>query len=266
MTSERPYVTLMLISSDSGKAPWSLKLSRGKYRAIVAAIVLVLLLLAAAALASPILLSHSRERAALAEENEELRRIQGKIAMLEENLQAYRQILARVTALAGVDLSEYGMLLETPPPASTSAKGSLLAVSDSNLSQSPQPIPTGFPVKGFVSRTFRPYEQNPRTRHHGVDLAVPTGTPVAATADGIVTHAGWDEVFGWIVMLRHADSVETVYGHNDTLLVRTGQTVRYGQTLALSGNTGVSSAPHVHYEIRVNGKPVDPEQYYVKRN
>ena len=87
-----------------------------------------------------------------------------------------------------------------------------------------------------------------------------------ATADGEVTFAGWDDAFGWKVVLKHQNSVETMYGHNDTLLVVTGQHVRYGQTIALSGSTGVSTAPHVHYEVRVDGLPVDPEEYYGKNN
>jgi murein DD-endopeptidase MepM/ murein hydrolase activator NlpD len=99
----------------------------------------------------------------------------------------------------------------------------------------------------------------------GIDLAVSSGTPVIATADGVVTYAGWDSTFGWKVVLSHADDLETMYGHNDSLLVQIGDVKKFGETIAISGSTGVSTAPHVHYEIRRGGVPINPEDYLDKR-
>ena len=98
-------------------------------------------------------------------------------------------------------------------------------------------------------------------RHFGIDLAVGAGTPVIATADGVVMVAGWDSTFGYKVILSHAGEVETIYGHNDSLTVQVGDQVRYGQTIAISGSTGVSTAPHVHYEIKRQGVSINPEEF-----
>lgn len=263
MGSEPKYVTLMMVSSETSREPKSLKLSQFKFRLIIVAVILLLLLLIAAAVTSPILITRARDRDKLAAENEELKRQNDKVEMLEQNLQAYRSMLKRVTTLAGIDLSECGLNFDAPPGSETHAAFDTLAL-HSALSGKPQPLPSGLPVQGFLSRTFRPNDENPNTRHSGVDIAVAADTPVRATADGVVTFADWDKVFGWTVMMKHGDSVETIYGHNDSLLVNAGDSVRYGQVIALSGNTGVSTAPHVHYEIRVNGTAVNPEEYNAK--
>jgi murein DD-endopeptidase MepM/ murein hydrolase activator NlpD len=125
------------------------------------------------------------------------------------------------------------------------------------------PIPDGLPATGWISRGFSDVEGS---KHTGIDLAIAEGTPVYATAFGEVTRAGWDDIYGFMVVLRNNDSIETIYGHNSRLLVNPGDTVFAGQELALSGNTGKSSAPHLHYEIRVHGKPTNPIKYFVYEN
>jgi murein DD-endopeptidase MepM/ murein hydrolase activator NlpD len=94
--------------------------------------------------------------------------------------------------------------------------------------------------------------------HEGVDLAAEYGTKVRATADGVVSFADWEEGYGYMVKINHDYGYETGYGHNSRLLVSAGETVKKGQVISLSGNTGESTGPHVHYEVRINGKPVNP--------
>lgn len=94
--------------------------------------------------------------------------------------------------------------------------------------------------------------------HEGVDLAAEYGTKVRATADGIVKFADWEAGYGLMVAIDHDYGYETRYGHNSRLLVHSGETVKKGQIISLSGNTGESTGPHVHYEVRINGKPVNP--------
>jgi murein DD-endopeptidase MepM/ murein hydrolase activator NlpD len=94
--------------------------------------------------------------------------------------------------------------------------------------------------------------------HSGVDLAVPSGTPIAATADGVVTFANWNGGYGLLVAVDHGGGVETRYGHMSRLAVAAGQQVRVGDTLGFVGSTGLSTGPHVHYEVRVNGQAVSP--------
>jgi len=263
MASESKYVTLMLISSETAREPKSLKLSYLTYRLLTGSIVLLLVALIFFAVTYPILLSRANDRTELVAENEELQRLNSKVELLEQHLQAYRAMIKQVTTLAGIDLADYGLDFDSVPGTGVRTMLDTTALR-ARFSGRPQPIPEGLPVQGFLSRTFRPDDENPKTRHSGLDIAVASGTPVRATADGEVTFAGWDEVFGWTVMMKHGDSVETIYGHNDSLLVAVGDSVNFGEVIALSGNTGTSTAPHVHYEIRVNGNAVNPEGYDAK--
>jgi murein DD-endopeptidase MepM/ murein hydrolase activator NlpD len=100
--------------------------------------------------------------------------------------------------------------------------------------------------------------------HEGVDLAVVSGTKVRAAADGIVSFAGWEAGYGLLIKINHDYGYETRYGHNSSLLVHAGQTVKKGQVICLSGNTGESTGPHVHYEVRINGRPVNPVPFLKK--
>ena len=118
--------------------------------------------------------------------------------------------------------------------------------------------PSGLPVDGYFVRGFRPPHA---LNHSGIDIGVVTGTPVQATQCGTVTYAAWSAIgYGYLVVITHND-YSSYYAHNSQLLVAVGQAVSHGQTLALSGSTGNSTGPHVHYETRVRGVPVDPTQF-----
>ncbi len=97
--------------------------------------------------------------------------------------------------------------------------------------------------------------------HHGIDIPSRIGTPVRATAEGTVTIAGPRGGYGLLVEINHGNGYRTRYGHNSRLAVRVGQKVKKGQIIAYVGNTGTSTGPHVHYEVRLNNVPVDPTPY-----
>jgi len=111
-------------------------------------------------------------------------------------------------------------------------------------------------TSGFGSRAD-PFTGRRRS-HHGIDLAVPEGTPVRATRSGKVTYAGPAEGYGAMVIIDHGQGVESHYGHTGQIRVAVGQTVRAGQTLAKVATIGRSTGPHLHFEIRRNGRAVDP--------
>ncbi len=121
--------------------------------------------------------------------------------------------------------------------------------------------PSLLPVRGWVTSGYRrrndPFTNN-FVWHRGVDISSPTGTPVVAPADGVVTYVGRKVDFGNIVTLDHGYGYRTRYGHNSRIIVRPGQQVRRGQVIALVGNTGKSTGPHLHYEVLRNGVPVNP--------
>ncbi len=94
--------------------------------------------------------------------------------------------------------------------------------------------------------------------HPGIDMAAPTGTPVYATADGVVGRAEWAGGYGNLVQLEHGKGLETRYGHLSQILVHDGQHVRRGDLIALVGSTGRSTGSHLHYEVRIDNRPVNP--------
>jgi murein DD-endopeptidase MepM/ murein hydrolase activator NlpD len=116
----------------------------------------------------------------------------------------------------------------------------------------------GWPVSGPVTSGFGPRWGR---MHEGIDIAVPEGTPVRAAAAGTVIYVGWLGGYGNLVVLDHGGGLSTAYAHNSSFAVSVGQSVAAGEVVAYSGNTGNSSGPHVHFEVRVGGSAVDPLGY-----
>jgi len=128
-----------------------------------------------------------------------------------------------------------------------------------------QHIPSIRPVStGWLSSRFG-FRPDPftgqQTFHRGLDFSTPVGTPVHVTGDGTVSAVQTQRGFGKVVKIDHGNGVETVYAHLDKILVKKGQKVARGDLIANSGSSGRSSAPHLHYEIRVSGRPVNPITY-----
>lgn len=121
-----------------------------------------------------------------------------------------------------------------------------------------------WPVYGSISSGFgsraRP-KAGASTYHQGIDIAVPTGTSVMASSGGTVVSAGWQSGYGNVIYIQHGDGTQTRYGHLSRILVSVGQRVSQGSKIALSGNTGNSTGPHLHFEIRINGSAVNPLNY-----
>lgn len=128
--------------------------------------------------------------------------------------------------------------------------------------------PLGWPCQGEITSTFG-YRRAPFgwgwDFHPAIDIAAPWGTPVAATANGVVRFVGWKGGLGRTVILDHGFGFSTLYGHLTRTLVKEGQKVTRGETIGLLGSTGLSTGPHVHYEVWVEGKQVDPWPYMQKR-
>ena len=114
------------------------------------------------------------------------------------------------------------------------------------------------PVQGRISSPFGPRWGS---HHDGKDYAVPIGTPVKAAGGGRVVYVGWSSGYGNTVIIQHQQGMRTLYAHLNSFNVSSGQRVNRGQVIASSGNTGRSTGPHLHFEVRVNGRPVDPAGY-----
>ncbi len=221
-----------------------------------------------------VLLKRTKEMSHLEAENRDLA---SKVSLVEElssKLEEYEAYVERINTILGVSVSQERKVENIPeaednPPGMEEGIEIVPAGGDRTIliHSMAGEIPSEWPLtrRGFITRGHL----EDKTSHTGVDIAVPEQTPVRATATGLVTRIGWNNVYGNYVEIMHSDGYSTVYGHNSRLLVRGGQWVRRGEIIAFSGNTGRSTAPHLHYEVRYKGVAVDPQPYllgYGKRN
>jgi len=124
--------------------------------------------------------------------------------------------------------------------------------------------PKGYPVGGRISSSYgkraSPFSGE-RTVHSGIDISATPGTPVQATADGVVSHSGWNPHSGYLVVIEHGCGFSTAYAHNKRNLVKIGQQVKRGDIVGYVGSSGRSTGPHVHYEVWEKGKRVNPNKF-----
>ena len=141
----------------------------------------------------------------------------------------------------------------------------LIAFTGNPFRRSGASIPSRIPVEGFHMSSDFGMRVHPvlggRRMHKGVDLPAPVGTPIHATADGIVSRADWFSSYGLYVSLEHGGNIETRYGHMSRLNVAAGQEVHKGDIIGYVGTTGRSTGPHLHYEVRIAGEAVNPVPY-----
>jgi murein DD-endopeptidase MepM/ murein hydrolase activator NlpD len=121
------------------------------------------------------------------------------------------------------------------------------------------PLKFGRMTSSYSIRRFHPVSKRYKP-HTGIDYGAPTGTPIMATANGKVTFSGRKAGYGKLMIVKHPNGYQTYYGHCSGLLMKRGQMVEQGQVIARVGQTGVATGPHVHYEVRVGGKPIDPNK------
>ena len=123
-----------------------------------------------------------------------------------------------------------------------------------------------WPVQGELTSGFglrnSPFGDGSE-EHAGIDIAVNSGVPVVATADGKIVQSGPSGGYGNLVQIDHGNGLSTLYGHNSQLAVNIGELVKKGQVISYAGSTGKSTGPHVHYEVRENGNVVDPWKYLI---
>jgi len=123
--------------------------------------------------------------------------------------------------------------------------------------------PNGWPTKGWITSYFGMRQiplGNGRRFHEGIDIAANIGTPIFATADGVVARVEYSRSYGKTVIIDHGYGYRTLYAHNSKNLVKRGMRVKRGDKIAEVGNTGISTGPHVHYELQLNGVPINPRK------
>jgi len=167
------------------------------------------------------------------------------------------------------DISELRDLLSKMSEftATGDSKMETLKETEGKLQQYMDAMPTQWPVQGRITSKFGD-RQDPfwfgTQFHSGLDIATQYYTPVTASGSGEVTFAAYSGNYGYCVIIDHGYGVASVYGHNSSILVKVGQTVKKGDIIAKAGSTGRSTGPHVHFEVRIDDKPVDPNGFLSK--
>jgi murein DD-endopeptidase MepM/ murein hydrolase activator NlpD len=235
--------------------------------------------------------------------SEELDRFRGRVDGLEQSLAGLTEQDRRIRQLAGLDATDEEILevgiggpgLSNPEDqalwpldsmlsktaftveydlGALERRASLLAESLSEASDSLsahrdilEATPSILPAAGVLSSRFTMSRFHPihhrSLPHEGVDISAPPGTPILAAAKGTVTFAGWKSGLGNTVEIDHGYGYVTRYGHASKILVRRGQKVTRGEVIANVGSTGISTSPHLHYEVRVGGVAVNPMNYVI---
>jgi murein DD-endopeptidase MepM/ murein hydrolase activator NlpD len=229
---------------------------------------------------------------------EELGRLHGEMASLTDTIKTIAQRDARIRLLAnlepndpsvqlagiggpsdprGNDLSSMGVLGRRADEVRVDLgalirRANLLAASFDEASDSLEnhrdrlaAMPSIMPTAGWLTSAFSSMRDHPILHlsrpHEGIDVSAPMGSPIQSPAAGRVIKAGWQAGYGNVIEIDHGYGLTTKFAHCSKVEGRVGQTLKRGEVIAFVGNTGLATGPHLHYEVRVNGKPVDPLRY-----
>ncbi len=185
-----------------------------------------------------------------------------KVYNLMQDLRRMKQLDLLIRKTLGPELElpyvdESGDTLAVPPPEDDKVAISFL-----------ENFPSQLPLQGYVTQRLSLSSVYQRKNHYGIDIAAKEGEAILASASGYVVFAGWTYDMGNLVILYHGNNYFTYYGHNQRNLVQTNDVIKRGDVIGLVGSTGVSSGPHLHFEIWKDGEPIDPmdffPQYYAK--
>lgn len=249
--SRRRFLTVMLVP-DRGQESRTIRLSYAVLRLLAGVAALVALALTLVAGSWWYLAARAARVAALEEQVAALEGERERIQELGRQLEIIERQYGRIRGLFGNATTDAPSDVWLPP-ASGSRRG---AAPRTTATAS---LPTSWPLteRGFVTQGLLDSEGGSGD-HPGVDIAVPTDSYIRAAGAGTVVDVGEDPVYGFYVVLDHGEGYTSLYGHASLHLVTRGQRVRRNEVIALSGSTGRSTAPHLHFEILLNGEAVDP--------
>jgi hypothetical protein len=281
----------VIIIPEHGARTYSLRFRRSLFYVAAAIVILAIALFGYMTIVHRGLLSKALRADRLEQENDILRSQALKISQLEGELARLGALRQQIYEMAGVDdpLSAGGhgaamtghsndpavvheagimagagygdLVLDDPVHGAPALGDSLAAQEAASASREVSAVPSLWPVRGWVTAEFDESLPGREQRHRGLDIAASQGSPILAAAGGQVSFSDWDTDLGKVVVVDHENGLRTLYGHCDRVVVQVGERVVQGQVIAHLGNTGRSSAPHLHFEIRENGIPIDPRGY-----
>jgi murein DD-endopeptidase MepM/ murein hydrolase activator NlpD len=253
LKSGRDKITILIVPEGEGESR-SYRLSRNSVRFIICSLFILLLAIIAGAISYFPLLDQALKYKALEAKNLKLENENQRITKLAQDLQKLQEYHQKVSRAMGISPKIDSVSLN----ADTAITQEQNKPSTGLLSPSP-PVKFEAPVTGQISNRYES-GQFPKISHPALDYAVPEGSLVKASASGWVIFKGWDFRYGNWLIIQHPNDYTTYYGHNRAILVQVGEKISAGQLVAISGNSGRSTAPHLHFEIRHRGEPLNPEK------
>lgn len=260
------YLSVILVPHDDSK----MRNYRVSYALVYTFAALIMLcvvtgLVFVATYGKILLRAHQAE--SLAKENLQLMDRNAQVDSLRTELVRLQTMGIQIKKMLGVGLSlEDSILVANLSPIVNSPAISIVSEQTEAFRSEQQlllrAIPSLWPVKGYVTREFYTTGgEKSRQYHPGMDIAAKRNTPIRTSAEGVVITSEWDETYGYMVVIDHGFGINTLYGHNARNLVKVGDRVTRGQTIAFVGSTGKSTAPHLHFEVKNNGVAVNPRNY-----
>jgi len=276
MQKGRKYYSIMFIPEGNAKT-FSVHIYRGIVYTIIFFIAVfflgsLCLLLKSGEIAAKLQLVYAlrNENKKLIEENKKLNFIRDKVEKIEI-MGAYLQKMATIAGDPVKQSDQSSIMLNSSKEELVLKRDTFEEVNVKEMKQKSEvtqgcfaAVPYIEPTEGWITRKFVVQQNDTDQVHSGVDFAATSGTLIRATARGIVDDVYKDTYFGLIVSIKHGCGFVTRYAHCQQILVAQGDHVERGQTIALVGNTGRSSAPHLHYEVLKDGKAVDPLEYIIR--
>jgi murein DD-endopeptidase MepM/ murein hydrolase activator NlpD len=253
-SGEERQLTIIVVAAGELETR-SFVISYGKVRvAVVAAVALLLGFAVMLAMLFPIMTQAARVPALVAE-LQQLDSERARVAQLAQELEDLEAQYERVRQMLGADAPEgsTGTPLLPPLRRDTASTAQTIPVDPISAILDLWPLTT----PGHITQRLT----DAGARHPGIDIAVPSNSYIRAAGAGTVRAAGVDEVYGNYVIVSHGSGLESLYGHASSILVAAGDRVGRGQVLGRTGSSGRSTAPHLHFEVRLNGRPVDPLTY-----
>jgi|GEM_PF-606352 len=253
MKTGRGKISILFVPEDEGESR-SFRLSRTLFKAMTIAGIILGIIIASAGVSYYFLVKKVVTFDKLAAENKRLISENQRIYKLSQDLEQLKSMDKRLRRALGAKVEPSGkadtMVFETPEivfDQAESVTGHYETIFKS-------------PLEGMISRGYQA-EIFPGSSHRGMDITAAEGSIVYAAADGWALFSGWHPRWGMFLIIQHLGDYSTFYGHLSVVLVETGERVTAGSPIALSGNTGRSTAPHLHFEIRFRGVSLDPRDF-----
>ena len=247
-----PRQTRILLITDEQNAHRELVVSRRLVLGLLITGVVALLLVVVLLLGYGQAVAHARRAAQMAERLAAAETEAASATALRQELENLRGLQERLLAMLGVDQDDVA-------GDTASARRTPAAGLRDHANGVVTPRPSAWPVTGYVTREYIATDGHPAD-HRGIDIAQPAETPILASGDGTVARVGTDPFLGDFLELQHGLGYLTVYGHCSRVVVRAGVSVRRGQVIGYTGQTGEAAAPHLHFEIWRDGQPINPRE------